>query len=128
VAARKLLLFGTGMIKPSEWEVRRGGQTWILDLKQLTIRNEAPLEMVLFSGLHAIIEAIADIWDVSSGDGTIGLRHVCSVAGELLGSEAGEKRKVALVDEIVNVCRQKLEQLKVERDWIAVPDVMNLDI
>lgn len=125
-AARKLLLFGTGMIKPSEWEVRRGGETWILDLKQLTVRNDAPLEMVLFAGLNAILESIADVWDASSGEGTLGLRHVCSVATELLGS--GARGQEAMVAELMNTCRAKFNQLKVERNWNAVPDVMNLDV
>lgn len=126
-AARRFLLFGAGMIRPSEWEIVADDCIWILDLKQMALRDDAALELVFFSALDLLLESIADIWDESAGKGTLALRHVCSVAASLLGCDDAPKKK-KLVNEIQDSCKAKLRQIGEERRWAETPRVMNLDI
>jgi hypothetical protein len=128
-AARRLVLFGTGMVRPSEWIVTGDRETWVLDLKEMILRDDAPLELVFFKGVQLVIESIADVWDDCRGAGTLGLRHICSAASALLGGAGGKSDAVAgLGDEIKDLCARKLEQIRERRGWSAAPQVMNLDI
>lgn len=126
-AGSRLYLFGTGMIKPAEWEVTGEHQLWVLDLKRMTVGDEAPLEMLFFRSLTMIIDSIADVWDDAAGCGGLGLRNVCRSVEGLAGVDAGSRRSRLLTREIIDICRRKLHKLHVERNWIAVPDVINLD-
>ena len=95
-AARRLYLLGSGMVRPSEWEVTGDQALWILDLKQLTVRDHASLELLLFNGLRIILESICDVWDETRGRGALGLRHVCSAAAVLMPRSSSSCRaKVA---------------------------------
>lgn len=127
-AARRLLVFGTGLVRPSEWEVVAGDRMWVLDLRQMTVRADDSLEMVFFGSLNIVLEAMADIWDETGGEGVLGLRNVCAAACALLGSDACRKRVDALVDEIHNAARTKLNHLGALRGWDEIPQVMNLDL
>lgn len=126
-AARRLYLMGSGMVRVSEWEVTGDRTMWILDLRQLTVRDGASIELIFFNGLRLILEAIADAWDSTRGEGILGLRHVCAAASVMLGSAAGKKEIAVLCEEIRTVCGRKLQQLKAERNWDESPDVMMLD-
>ena len=127
-AARRLLLFGTGLMRPSEWEVTGERAVWALDLKEITVSDDAPLELLFFGSLVIILESIADVWDETRGRGVLGLRHVCMAASALLG-ESGSRREVStLSDEIKETCRRKLTQIKEQRCWEMSPEVLNLDV
>jgi hypothetical protein len=126
-AARRLFLFGTGLVAPSEWEVTVGEEMWVVDLKQMTVRDDAALELLFFRSIQIVIESIADVWDGPSGGGSMGLRHVCATAQILLGG-AGKKKQVdALAGEIVAAAAGKLKQVAEARSWQRVPRVINLD-
>lgn len=126
--ARRLLVYGTGLVMPAEWEVTGGEAVWVLDLRQITVRDDAPLELVFFGSLNIILETIAEVWDGTEGDGTLGLRHVCSAVGSLMGGGGSKKKASALGDEIRSLCRRKLEQVGQERNWKQTPQVMDLDV
>lgn len=126
-AAHRLLVFGFGLVQPSEWEVTGGQDVWTLDLRQMSVRESATLELVFFNSLNIVLASIADVWEQTHGHGFLGLRHVCETASVLLCG--GTKKNVAaLSSEIKHACEAKLKQLKVERDWEYVPSVMNLDL
>jgi len=126
-AAHRLLVFGSGLVRPSEWEVTGGQDVWTLDLRQMTVRESATLELVFFNSLNIVLASIADVWQESHGHGFLGLRHVCDTASVLLGG--GTKKSVAaLSDEIKRACEAKLGQIHDERLWDHVPAVMNLDL
>jgi len=126
-AAHRLVVFGSGLVRPSEWEVTGDEEVWTLDLRQMTVRDDAPLELVFFSSLNIVLGSIVDVWDASEGRGVLGLRHVCSTASALLSG--GKPRAVsALADEIRKTCEAKLKQVHGERKWRHVPAVMNLDL
>ena len=126
-AARRLLLYGTGLVVPSEWDVTGDEAVWVLDLRQITVRDDAPLELVFFGSLNIILETIAEVWDSTQGRGTLGLRHVCGAVGALMGGSGSKKRSAELTDEIRSLCRRKLDQVGRERGWEETPQVMDLD-
>lgn len=126
-AAHRLLVFGSGLVRPSEWEITGGQDVWTLDLRQMSVRNSATLELVFFNSLNIVLASIADVWEQSQGHGFLGLRHVCDTASVLLGG--GTKKSIgALADEIKGACEAKLIQIHDERKWDHIPAVMNLDL
>jgi len=126
-AAHRLLVFGSGLVHPSEWEVTGGRDVWTLDLHQMTVKESETLEIVFFNSLNIVLASIADVWTESDGNGVLGLRHVCDTASALLGG--GTRKSVAaLAEEIKLTCAAKLEQIRNERMWSNVPSIMNLDI
>jgi hypothetical protein len=127
-AAQRLLLFGTGLIKPAEWEITSGKSMWVLDLKQMTVKNDVFLELIFLNSLHIILESIADIWDESDGHGVLGLRNVCCVGSSLLGAPGKTRKLSSLAGEIKRLCDRKLEQIGDARGWSEFPHVMNLDM
>jgi hypothetical protein len=128
VAAKRLFLLGTGLVTMSEWEVSGDQTTWTLDLKQVLVKDEPQLELVFFRALRTILEAMADVWDEPSGNGVLGLRHVCSVAGGVLGSPAKKRSVERLAAEIKASCEDTLESIREKRGWRYVPSVMNVDL
>jgi len=125
-AARRLLLFGTGLVRPSEWIAAGEQSVWVLDLRQITVRDDAPLELVFFNCLGIILDSMVEAWDESGGQGILGLSHVCRSASALLGKK--DSKKISeLAEEIVGLCRDKLEQARQKRGWESAPLVMNLD-
>lgn len=126
-AAHRLLVFGSGLVRPAEWEVTGGDAIWTLDLRRMSVRDDVVLELVFFNSLNIILSSIAEVWDATEGHGVLGLRHVCTTASALLGG--GKSRAVtALADEIRDACEAKLGQVQAERNWRYVPDIMNLDL
>ncbi len=126
-AAHRLVVFGSGLVRPSEWEVTGGAEVWTLDLRQMSVRDDVALELVFFSSLNIVLSAISEVWDASDGKGVLGLRHVCCTASALLG---GAKRQAVknLAEEICRCCTAKLAQVQAERSWQHMPMVMNLDL
>jgi len=128
IAACRLLLFGSDLVRPVEWEVTGRAAMWVLDLKRITVEDGAPLEMVLFRSLNIILEALAELWDSSEGSGILGLRHVSLSAAALLGGGARQRDVSSLGREIKAACLKKLEQLGERRRWTSAPQVLDLDI
>jgi hypothetical protein len=127
-AAHRLFLMGAGLMRPSSWEVAGGDAMWVLDLKEMTVCPDVPLEIVFFNSLSAILEMIAEVWDPTSGSGAIGLRNVSSAAAALLGHEGRKDEVEAVADEIKDMCAAKLEQIRAERNWAGIPAVLDLDL
>ena len=127
-AARRMILYGSGLVRPSEWIVTGEDSMWVLDLKQITVREDAMLELFFYKSLYVVLDSISDIWDQTSGNGTLGLRHVCAAAKNLSGDESKSVRLSAVENEIIDVCRCRLEQMSADRNWTEVPGVVNLDV
>ncbi len=126
-AARKLFVFGTGMAAPAEWLVGYGDSVLVLDLRQVTLCDDSGLELAFFANLDVALDSVAEFWDDAGGRGFLGLRHVCATARSLLGC-VGDSKIRALVGEIKESCRARLDRLADARDWDAIPYVINLDI
>ena len=125
--ARRLILFGSGMVRPSEWVVTGDQAIWVLNLKDIALREDASLEIIFFKGIQVVLDSIADVWDASGGDGIMGLKHVCLAASSLLGAPRNSKAVQKLCEEIREICIGKLQQIGRERGWHAEPFVLNLD-
>jgi hypothetical protein len=126
--ARRLLVFGSGLVRPAEWEVSGGDEVWTIDLHRITVTDGTPLELVFFNALGMVVESIADVWDTTSGRGVLGLRHVCATARLLLGRTRKKDAVQSLVEEITGICSDRLGRAREQRRWETAPVVMNLDI
>lgn len=126
--ARRLVISGKALVRPSEWEVTGQDAMWVLDLRQITVQKGAPLELVFFNCLRLILESIAEVWDSTKGAGVLGLRHVTMSAAALLGGEKSRKEIEAMGREIKDACRARLDTVRGARGWEGVPFVMDLDI
>ena len=128
LAAKRVLVHGTGLVRPAYWEVTGRDALWVLDLRQMTFAPGATLELVFFHGLMAVLEATAEVWDATQGVGALGLRHVSCAAAALFGERQGKARAAALADEVKALCVRKLEGLRAARGWTSTPVVMDLDL
>jgi hypothetical protein len=126
-AARRVLVHGTGMVRPAYWEVTGNDAMWVVDLRQMTFAPGAALELIFFGGLMAVIEAIAEVWDATQGAGALGLRHVSCAAAALFGERQGRRRAAALAREIRSLCAARLDGLKERRGWTETPVILDLD-
>lgn len=125
--ARRLLVFGTGLVKPAEWEISGEESMWVLDLRQMTVLSGCELEIVFFRCLDLVIDSIAEVWDGTGGGGVLGLCHVTQSAASLLADKSPKRDISGLVSEMKSACRQKLGQIKSKRGWTDIPFVMDLD-
>ena len=126
-AARSLLLFGSGMVRPASWEVSGNREMWILDLREMTVRADAVLELIVFTGLSIVLDSIAGIWDETDGAGVLGLRHVLDTAQALLGpTDSAAARD--LEAEILALCDRRLRKQGSQRGWQTCPEIINLDL
>ena len=125
-AARRVYVFGSGLVSPSEWEVTRGQAMWVLDLRQMATEGAWAHEMLLLVSLHVVLDGIADVWDESQGRGALGLRHICSAATVLAGRGGRGKREAAAA-EIRDWCASKLFDVAQRRGWREFPSVLDLD-
>ncbi len=126
-AARRLIVFGTGLAAPAEWMVSYGDALLVLDLKQVTVCDDVNLELIFFANVDAALDSVAEFWDETDGRGFLGLRRVCLAARSLLGC-AGKNKVHRLAEEIKAACRARLERLADEREWEYIPHMINLDI
>lgn len=123
LAARRLFLLGSGVVRPSHWEVAGDRPMWILDLNSVWTSSTGLWEMELFGCLHQILDSISDLWDEVDGRGVLGLMHVnsfdkLSTAGNRFFSCA----------EIINLCSGKLKRIGIEKGWSDCPSVIKLDM
>lgn len=125
--ARRLLVFGTGLVTSSEWIVTGQDAMLVLDLKRLTVRDSDCMELLLFELLTTVVEAVADVWDESGGRGVMGLRSVCWTSARLLGCRGKSRHARRLAEEIKTFCARKLDGIGQARGWKSSPLVMNLD-
>ena len=126
-AAHRLLVFGTGLVRPSAWEIRGGEAVWTLDLGRMAVRADTSLELVFFGILNMVLDCMAQVWDATDGLGTLGLRRIEDAAAGVL--QGGRARTVgALAQEIRDACGAKLRQVGAARGWRHVPELMRVDL
>ena len=128
-AARRLLVFGSGLVKASVWEFTGKDPLWVLDLRKLVLNSGVQIEMAIFKSLSLVLETIADVWDDSSGKGELGLRHVLSTAEQMFGisGKRSKKRNKDFSGEVLGRCRMKLGDIAAMRGWTTVPTVIAVD-
>jgi len=100
----------------------------VLDLRQITLRQEVQLELVFFQCLRFILDSLAEVWDSTGGAGILGLRHVSSTAKVILGGKKSPAEVETMGTEVKKAVRESLEQIRQARKWMTSPYVMDLDI
>jgi hypothetical protein len=125
--ARRMLLFGTGLVVPERWTVGQGDEVWVLNLARFANRDRTMLELTLFGGVRLSLEILAEVWDAGSGRGILGLRGIQVVAGAVTPTR-NKARKRIVSDEVRDFCREKLHCLSCERGWREVPRILDLDV
>jgi len=123
LAARRLFLLGSGVVRPSHWEVAGDKAMWILDLKSVWSSSTGLWEMGLIGCLHQILDSISDVWDEVDGRGVLGLMHVKS-----LEKAAPTGNRLCSCTEIMDLCSGKLKRIGLEKGWTDCPSVIKLDM
>ncbi len=126
-AARRVLVMGSGLARSDRWLAARPGPSWTLDLPRLLRRESDLLELALFPGLAAILDALAVLWDASSGSGQLGLRGSGAAARLILGPASGRDRRLAFRRELREFCDDRLRTLGSGRGWSRRPDIRFTD-
>lgn len=126
-AARRMYLFGSGVIRQAEWHVSGDRCMWILDLMPLTEQNAWRLEMTFFSGISSILEAVCDVWDGTDGTGVLGLLHLKAAVDNVAGG-ANRSRRKSMATEVRSLCAARLRRVAETRGWRDVPEVIGLDL
>ena len=124
LAARRLFLLGSGVVRPSEWEVAGDRAMWILDLKSVWTSSSGLCEMEVSGCLHRILESISDVWDEVDGRGVLGLMHV----EDLEKSSNARGKRLCMSTEIMDLCTGKLNRIGLEKGWAECPSVIKLDM
>lgn len=126
--ARQLVLFGSGLVRPCVWEISGGRRMWVLDVQPLFPGEGAPLELTLFQALEAAIAGMAEVWDVSAGQGLLAIRNLGPLVDRLvrMPGSRGRKRRAALLREVLRASQSRLENLAPTRGWRQTPDVIHL--
>jgi hypothetical protein len=126
LAARRLVLLGSGIVRPMEWDMAGDMTVWVLDLKPILESGGADLEMDLFNSINRVLDAIGDVWDDSDGRGVLGLMHLddcgCSV------SKGAKHMNTELIAEVKAACDGKLKCLGKAKGWRDFPDVISLNL
>jgi hypothetical protein len=126
-AARRLLVMGSGLVRPTRWLAANPEAVWTLDLPRLLRRETDHLELALFPGLAAILDAMAGLWDSSAGSGRLGLRGAGAAARLLMGPAVRLDRRLAFRRELGGFCERRLAALGSGRGWTARPAVLFTD-
>jgi hypothetical protein len=123
-AARRVLVLGSGLVRPADWLAAHPRAVWTLDLERLMSKEGDHLELALFRGLSVILNAMADLWTSTSGSGLLGLRRASPTVRLILGSGASPEAVQSLRREIRGFCSARLASLASERGWDAFPRVL----
>ncbi|MGQ9662637.1 MAG: hypothetical protein ACUVWX_09920 [Kiritimatiellia bacterium] len=124
--AARVLLLGSGLVRPADWDSTGPMCMWILDLGQLLREEHRQLELLIVSTINTTLEMMASFWDRTGGSGALGLRCVSVLNGKRQAATKHKLPQSAVFPEVSRHCRKKLEQLSRRRAWRAVPRVINL--
>lgn len=123
----KLMLAGGGLVKTTHSALVEEGVVLTLNLRQLAVRHDERLDLVLRRCLLLVIDSMAHMWDQSGGRGMLGLRNLRAAAGGFLGDDARPANVNRFARETVALCRERLDVLRQRRNWRELPVVCDLD-
>ena len=126
--AGRLLAFRTGLVRQADWLTSASTPMLAVDMKRIAVGQNDCLELAVFESLSAVLDAIADSWNDSSGYGALGLLRIRAAAAALIGSPVRSRKTVRLVGEIRSFCAQKLAEIQRARRWNDKPSVLILDM
>lgn len=127
-------LFASRLVRPLRSMTREGRILWTLDFRRIKCDQAGWMELVLFPGLHVLLEQLADAWDASNGEGTLGLRGLYA-AGFAPTPPSHRQRNAkhsafAPLDApaVRAFILRVLQNLRRARHWTHTPEVIYLDL
>ncbi len=123
-AATRMLMLGIGFARPVSWLVTEQESGWTLDVSRITTDSTGGLEIIFFHCLHAALEALAEEWNRYDGEVVLVLRGAGEAGAALLQRPVTSDQVAAFVEEVLMVCRGKLEQLAHQYGWKSTPRLL----
>jgi hypothetical protein len=117
--------FSIGVIRPADWAGARLDRMWVLDFSRLSLTDAERHEIMLYRSIRTLIEKVYVFWDATLGEGVLGLKGLA-----LFNVEAGGRSGQTLTassDLVVFISDLFNRQIS-ERNWNAVPTLLNLDL
>jgi hypothetical protein len=124
--ARRIRLFGNRIIYPATWIACGRETVWVLDTRQLMDPMDFGMELILFERIRIVLATFSDVWDVTSGQGFLGLKGLETTAALLLGQAAAGRTTRNLTHEIRGLCARQLDHFQKQRAWQATPAILTL--
>ena len=116
--------FSVGVIRPADWAGAQVDRMWTLDFSRLQLSDAEKHEMMLYRSIRAIIEHMFVFWDSSNGEGVLGLKGLSALN---LIEQPRSGQTVTASDDLLEYISDLFLQQKKERDWQAVPSLLNLN-
>ena len=116
--------FSLGIIRPADWASAQLDRMWILDFGRLTLTDAEKHEMMLYRSIRALIEKMFIFWDVTEGEGILGLKDLSTLNVD----ESGKKQTLTTTDDLLEYITDLFKQQSVVRNWSTIPSLLNLDL
>ncbi len=124
--ACRIRAFGSAIVYAGQWHAAPGERIWILNVGRLLEPGESGMEILMFERLRTLIDSFADVWDGAQGRGILGLRDLRGGARRVVSAQAGARRVATLSATIRRFCADRLDALRMRRNWVVSPTVMCL--
>jgi hypothetical protein len=117
--------FSLGIIQPADWAGAQLDRMWTLDFGRIVLGEAEKHEIMLYRSIRAIIENMALFWDATLGEGILGLKNL---KGLQLESSGRKQQTLTTSDDLLEYIADLFKQQMTERQWNAVPSLLNLDL
>lgn len=115
-------------VRPTNSVCRPRNPLWILDLRRCVDDAHSCLELSMQRIINSLLDKIACVFDRSKGQGALGLLYLDITLCAMLGGSRKSARHLKLRAEIHDRCLAKLRRLRLERKWVYLPDLLDLDL
>jgi len=122
---RLLPYFSRGIIRPADWAGAQLDRMWTLDFGRLVLVDAERHEMVLYRTIRALLEQMFVFWDVSDGEGILGLKGLAALKVE---TDPPPKQTLTAPGDLLEYVADLLKQQVAKRSWKTVPSLLNLDL
>lgn len=102
-----------GIFRPMSW-AGDASFGWLADLTKIKGLPSAPVELLWFPLLAALLAGMAELWDDSKGQGTLGLRGACP-------AELDHRERMRWRRNARRFCEALLTRLAWRREWKTIP-------
>lgn len=118
------IVFNGGLLRPVKSLLADDG-IWVLDIAAIRSSVDDLLELGVFVMIDALLELIAFVWDRTGGCGLLCLWHTFCMQPARLDRRS-DKAKWAR--ELSGHCTDRLNMIKIARQWSEAPHVLLLDL
>ena len=112
--------FSKGIIYPDKWIGLNNKKMWVLDFKQLEIKEKDFHEIMIFRSVYAILDLMIPLWNETNGMGVLGIKGLkAEVLNTLFPSD-----KFSHANDLLFYIQDFLQQNKLENNWKYSPDII----